>query len=82
MTNPNESSRPKTIADLGNHQAPPQPVVGKSMITESNERDALLARIKKLEEERKRENDMLEAGGYDYDGREAFAQVMQRVGRM
>jgi hypothetical protein len=75
-------NKPKTIADLGPQDSKPTPI-GKSMISESvSERDALLARIKRLEEERKRENDMLEAGGYDYDGREAFAQVMQRVGRM
>jgi len=81
-------NRPKTIADLGPQDSKPTPI-GKSMISEKasqasqvSERDALQARIKRLEEERKRENDMLEAGGYDYDGREAFAQVMQRVGRM
>ena len=75
-------NKPKTIADLGPQDSKPTPI-GKSMISEKvSERDALLARIKRLEEERKRENDMLEAGGYDYDGREAFAQVMQRVGRM
>ena len=74
--------KPKTIADLGPQDSKPTPI-GKSMISESvSERDALQARIKRLEEERKRENDMLEAGGYDYDGREAFAQVMQIVGRM
>ena len=74
-------NKPKTIADLGQQDSKPTPI-GKSMITEKiSERDALLARIKKLEEERARENDMLEAGGYDYDGREAFAQVMERLGR-
>ena len=75
-------NKPKTIADLGPQDSKPTPI-GRSMVSETvNEREALQARIKKLEEERKRENDMLEAGGYDYDGREAFAQVMQRVGRM
>jgi len=75
-------NRPKTIADLGPQDSKPTPI-GRSMVSETvNERDALLARIKKLEEERARENAMLEAGGYDYDGREAFAQLMQRVGRM
>ena len=81
-------TKPKTIADLGTQDSKPTPL-GRSMVTEKasqasqvSERDKLQARIKRLEEERAKEDAMLEAGGYDYDGREAFAQLMQRVGRM
>lgn len=77
-------ARPKTIVDLvdssGSGEGPieSKPVVGKDLF---KERDSLRERIRRLEERRNVENEILEAGGYDYDGQEAWAQVMSRVGR-
>ena len=70
---------PKTIADLGTHQAPPPPVLGKSMLNET--RKSLEQRIKELEARGRAENELAEEAGYDYDGKEAWLQAMQNCGR-
>ncbi len=70
-------TRPKTIADLSIGDDQPI-VVGKSLIGECKD---IRARIRRLEEARRAEDQMLEAAGYDYNGNEEFALMMQRVGR-
>ncbi len=74
---------PKTIADLTTSESAKPATVGKSMLGEDpkQELSRLQAKVKALEESRRKENEVLEAGGYDYDGKEEFIQVMERVGR-
>lgn len=68
----------KTIADLGHDQQQPI-VVGKSML--GDECRPLELRVKALEERLRAENEILELGGYDYDGNEAWAKTMENCGR-
>lgn len=74
---------PKTIADLFTSESAKPAVIGKSMIGEEpkQELNRLQLKLKALEESRRKENELLESGGYDYDGREEFIQVMERLGR-
>jgi hypothetical protein len=68
---------PKTIADLG-REPTKKPIIGKSLVSEVN---SLQKRIAELEKMRAEENALLEAAGYDYDGGEAWALAMERLGR-
>lgn len=74
---------PKTIADLVTTESTKPAVIGKSMLCEDpkQELNRLQLKLKALEESRRKENELLESGGYDYDGREEFIQVMERLGR-
>lgn len=74
----------KTIADLFTSESAKPATVGKSMLGSEEpkqELNRLQQKLKALEESRRKENEMLEQGGYDYDGREEFIQVMERLGR-
>lgn len=73
----------KTIADLVTSESAKPTTIGKSMLCEDpkQELSRLQLKLKALEESRRKENEMLEQGGYDYDGREEFIQLMERVGR-
>jgi hypothetical protein len=75
------ADKPKTIADLGRHHEAEhkQVTVGKSLTSDAKPIDL---RIAELERKRKEEEALLEKGGYDYDGREQWEQVMRNVGRM
>jgi hypothetical protein len=44
-------------------------------------RKSLEQRIKELEARGRAENELAEEAGYDYDGKEAWLQAMQNVGR-
>lgn len=71
--------RPQTIADLGQGpQSEQKPVKIENLLKEKR---SIEERIKRLEAERNAENEMLEAGGYDYAGEEDWARAMERVGR-
>lgn len=75
---------PKTIADLTTSESAKPTVIGKSMLGSEEpkqELNRLQLKLKALEESRRKENELLESGGYDYDGREEFIQMMERVGR-
>ena len=73
-----QDRKPKTIADLSTDTSQPI-LIGKSLLNEcKNLRD----KIRRLEERRKAEMELLKAGGYDYGGKEQFAEMMQRVGRL
>ena len=68
----------KTIADLGGDN--PKPVeVGKDLLRQGN--IPIEQRIAELKRKRDAENEMLEAGGYDYGGDEQWAKAMRNVGR-
>lgn len=75
---------PKTIADLITTESIKPATIGKSILGSDDPKQEL-SRIKQkvaaLEESRRKENELLELGGYDYDGREEFAQLMERIGR-
>ena len=75
---------PKTIADLVTTESIKPATIGKSMLGSEDPKQELTKlqlKLKALEESRRRENELLELGGYDYDGREEFIQVMERLGR-
>ena len=72
----------KTIADLGQHSIhTSQPEVNRAVPTETDERAKILKQIKALEDQANQENIELEQGGYDYNGHEAWAAAMERIGR-
>ena len=69
---------PDTIGDLNEHGE----VKRKVEAAELKDKIALVQkRIDELLEARREENKLLEAAGYNYDGREEFAQMMERAGR-
>lgn len=73
---------PKTIADLVTTESAKPQVIGKSMLSDPKQTiDKLKLKVQQLEEQRRKEEAMLELGGYDYDGQEEFARVMAHLGR-
>ena len=75
---------PKTIADLVSSESAQPTVIGKSMLGSEEpkqELDKLKLKVQQLEEQRRKENTALEQGGYDYNGMEEFARVMEHLGR-
>ena len=74
-------SKPKSIADLGCTTYDTQSiVVGKPLFSQEGPLD-YAKRVEELVRERVAEMKMLQQGGDNRDGREEFAQLMQRVGR-
>ena len=68
----------KDITELYSQQNS-QIIVGQSMI--GKQQMTIPELVKQHEESRREEEKALEAGGYDYDGSEAWAEMMSRLGR-
>jgi hypothetical protein len=71
--------KPKTIADLGDNTERDKPIIGKSMIDHGPK--SVSRRIEEAQKRHEEEQKLLEAGGYDYGGTEAFERAMRNVGR-